>query len=262
MKIWHLAITLGLAIVCGWWLNSQQPAPKSAIRAHLVTRGLHIPMKGLTISGARGPAEDKPEEIIKIPRSIKEYVGELDRLKTCYGRACAYPVSDPRSYELAVGQDLKKVLFQMAEWVRSEGIDAHEVSEKAREFLTSDDGFVQSAALDLISTQRPSADNLDAILANVLAGYDSELIEHAMLELERYESRAEYDKIDQALAQALTTGAPFVAREVSEHLTPFVNERSFLFFQDVVAHLATQSASRINLETCLSDFQRKHTSGG
>src|SRR5665213_483538 len=255
MKAWHLGAVLTLAILSGWQLNRQQPA-KAAAKVGHETIAAHLRVLSPEVV-ARAPAQAKHDEVIQIPRNIAEFRIELKRINMCYAGDCNYPKTDARSYELAVGQDLKKMLFQMAEWVRSEGIAHPEISEIARRYVSSEDGFVQAAALDLLSTQGPNGDNLEAILTNVVAGYDSELIEHAMLELERYTSRTDLDKIDQALAQTLTTCAPFVAREVSTHIAPFVNERSYMFFQDVVAHLPLNSASRANLETSLAEYQHR-----
>jgi hypothetical protein len=226
MKIWHLGAVIALSILSGWWLDRQNPKPHSRSRAPSALAHIRF-------------SETGPDEIVRLPHSAMEFIAQLHQRP--YARA--------------------EILVQMTEWSRSEGIQRPEISVAARRFLASDDRIVQAAALELISTQPPSAENLDAILGNILAGYDAELIEQAMLELERYTAPADGDRIDQALGEAMTMGAPFVAREISAHITPFVNERSYNFFQDVAERLPRQSYYRIHLESSLADFRNRKAAG-
>ena len=195
------------------------------------------------------------EEVRPSFQSSDDFIIQLKRLRSCETEQCSYPQTDPRSYDFALGKDIKKTLFRFAEWVRSRALESRGVSETAREFLAFEDGHVQAAALDLMSTQPPSLENRDAILKSVIEGYDSELIEQAMLELERYTSASDRDVINQALGRALTTGAPFVARAIVNHISPFVDARSFRLFQDVLAHLPPESIYFEKLEASLSAFR-------
>lgn len=195
------------------------------------------------------------EEVRPSFQSSQDYIAQLARLRACEHEQCSYPQTDPRSYEFALGKDLKKTLFRFAEWVRSHNLESREVSETAREFLEFEDGHVQAAALDLMATQPTSLDNRDAIIKAVIDGHDSELIEQAMLELERYTSASDRDVINQALGRALTTGAPFVARAISNHIGPFVDARSYRLFQDVLSQLPPESIYFEKLESSLAAFR-------
>lgn len=251
MKFKYLASILALAILNGWWLNSRRDEVRPVRRPTVVQ---HVNIAAMT--EVRKPAAiGQVEEVRRNPRSVREFAEELQRLKACESSGqCAYPQTDPRSYGFALAQDVKKILFRMAEWVRSESLESREVSEIAREFLQSEDGFVQASALDLIATQPTSIENRDAILRQVIEGHDSNLIEHAMLELERYTGSSDRDVIDQVLGRVLTTGAPFVARAVSNFIGPFVDARSYRFFTDVLAQLPPDSIYYEKLEASLKAF--------
>jgi hypothetical protein len=193
------------------------------------------------------PESSQPPKL----NSLRDFLQRLEQLNTCYNGACDYPRTDPRSYEFAVGQELRRSIFQMAEWVRGEALELSEISQAAREFMGSDDGHVQAAALDLLSTQPISNENLQAILQKILQGYDAQLIEHALLELRRYSAPNDRQQIDQALADALLTGAPFVAREVASHIASFISDRNTVFFRQIAVQLPDQSFYRIQLEAAL-----------
>lgn len=250
MKPRYLIFILPISIVCGWWLNSRR-AERPVIRTEVANR--HVETIDMF---ERKPASLAPtREVRKLPDSVSEFVEELNRLKQCSEGNCIYPRTDARSYDFALAQDIKQTLFRFSEWVRNEKLESREAGEVAREFLAFDDGFVQSAALDLMSTQPPNQDNRDAILHEVIDGHDSELIEQAMLELERYTASDDRRIINQAFGKALMTGAPYVARAVSANIGPFVDARSFHFFESVLSQLPENSIYAEKLESSLDAFR-------
>ncbi len=205
---------------------------------------------------AGGENEKNSGALIKRePRDSREFATQLAAINACYqSEDCDYPQTDPHSYHFAVGLHLRATLTAFTAWVQREKVGEEAVSQSAREFLASSDGFVQEAALKLMATQEPSPENLQAILDDVLGGYDAELIDLALVQLERYTSVADSDKISAALARAITTGAPFLAREVSVHIAPFLHARNSEFFAQVARDLPEGSIYRINLEASLKNL--------
>lgn len=210
-------------------------------------------------------SESAKTEVVKepVPPTIdaEGFLARLSKLNTCYVQDCDYPRSDSRSYEFALGQDIQDTLFLFADHARSENLERQEIAEVGLQFLASTDGHVQEAALDLLATQPPGPEILDAILEHVVEGYDAELIGQALVELERYTSRADRAKIDETLARTLMTGAPFVAREISLRIAPFLDTVSYEFFQDIASRLPPESSPRLLLESSLADFQRRNSEG-
>ncbi len=181
-------------------------------------------------------------------------VARLEETQACYEGNCDYPRTDARSYEFAVGQALKTQLLEMVATVQSQRIVDPQVAELARLHLDNEDGHVQEAALALLATQPTSAENLEQILKKVIEGYDSELIGQAMRELERYTEAEDRFKIATALGDAMATGSPFVAKEVSTRIAPFVYPSSAPIFREVIARLPDISVVRATLEARLAGY--------
>ena len=181
------------------------------------------------------------------PSSAAAEVKDLLDLKDCYKRDCGFPRMDPRSYDLALGQKIKMSLQTLAGAVREQRLQDFRLSDTARDFLALDDGNVKEGALDLLATQPPSDENLHSILSDVIDNADAELVDQAMLELERYSTSTDRVEIDHALAHALLHGSPFVAKEISEKIGPLLNSTNGAFYKDVAAELESESAIKNNL---------------
>lgn len=193
---------------------------------------------------------------------LQDLVGQLASVNSCYSdKKCNYDDSDPKSYAFAIGQDLQRILFGLALKARVEGQVDRTLKEAAVQFLESDDGHVQEGALDLISTQPPSEEALEAILKFVISGFDAELIAHAMAELERYQDPRDLKRINQALGDAMVTGAPFTAQEISSHIEPFLNDLSYQFYKDVTEQVPETSIVQANLIASLNKFLKRKSSG-
>ena len=189
------------------------------------------------------------------PADIPEFINRLAQLDACAEGGCDYPETDPHSYDFALNEDITKTLVQLTTFVQTEKIEHDEkVSEVARQHLESANGFVQEAALKLIATQEPRPENLDAIIEGILGGTDPDLIQAGLVELRRYPSPDDRKKIDGALASAMTTGAPFIAEQVSLQIKPFLSPENVGHYRGVADQLPSESIYRGNLEAALNAF--------
>jgi len=144
----------------------------------------------------------------------------------------------------------------MTDWITRTRVEDRAVDRIAQEYVLSGDSSVQESALLLMATQPPSPESLRALISGLFEeGTNSELIAQAMIELQRYTSAADIARIDQALAQAMETGTPFVAGEVSARILPFLTDWSISFFTEVARRLPEGSIYRDNLSTALKSFQ-------
>jgi hypothetical protein len=256
VNVRHVVLILLVAVAGSWvvWRlpeearneNSTATPRRSVNQAHVI----------IDSKPSRSPAAATPTSGLASPQA-HVYIAKLHSLEACVDGGCDFPQTDPRSYGFALGRALQGELFKLADWCRQQGITDREIGETAVHFLQSENGHVQEAALDLMSTQPPRAENLQTILNNVIGGYDSRLIEFALLELERYDSPSDRAVIDEALAEALLTGAPFVAREISGHLADFIDDQSYSYFSTILDRLPENSVYRTQLEASLSDFRRR-----
>jgi hypothetical protein len=184
------------------------------------------------------------------------YMLEAKRLKACYAGGCAYPETDPRAYDFALGQDLRNTLLGMAKVALEQSVASEELSAIGREYLDNLDGHVQEAALALLATQPTSRENLQAILQFVIGGFDAQLVPLALRELARYGQQAEMELIDNAFAQAMLTGAPFVANLLSRGILPFLHDGNLRFYRELDERLPVGSVFRANLENALRAYQQ------
>lgn len=204
-------------------------------------------------------------ELPKVPTTVEltNLPDQLEQLNDCYLVRCAYPDSDRKTYEFAVGRDIQKRLLQLAEQLRTDEHtneqDNRGVSALAVGFLANSDGHVQEGALDVLASLPTSPEALTAILKNVIEGYDAELIEQGMAELERYQDEVDLVRIHQTLAQGMITGAPFTAREISAHISPFVTMRSVRFYRDLLGQLSVESVVYANLKAAVSEISGRDT---
>lgn len=252
-------LVLGAAILFGWSLSSKRSTVEQKVeeRAPASTaQDVSSPYGAPTASSPKVEAKvEVAEQSHESPMGLPDFLKYLEDLRACgeEDAQCEYPETDPRSYDFALAQDIRKTLEELRQWVLSEKFEGNLIDEVAQEWVGHHDGYVKSAALKLFATQPPNRHNLDAILKSILEdGHDEALIERTMKELQRYTDREDREKINQAFAQALLTGAPFVANEVSERLLPFITERSVQFFQDLVEQLPPGSIYRENLVSSLA----------
>lgn len=192
---------------------------------------------------------------------IDALIRDLRRLQTCFQIECGYPRSDAKSYDFALGQDIKKALLALQEKVEEQKSVDPLLAQVARDFLADPDGHVKEAALHLLATQPTSAESLETILVHVIAEYDSELIEQALLELGRYQNVHEVERINEALAQAMTHGAPFVSQKIAENIEPFIQDQSYAFFATLSRRLTNGSQTYKQLHSALESFSRRQTGG-
>ena len=103
-------------------------------------------------------------------------LNEIAKLSDCYEKQCFGPSPDPRTEYYKLGQQLKIKLAEYNSYVTKYALKNVQINNVALQFLAHSDGHVQEVALDLLSTQDPSEQNLDAILENIINGFDAELI--------------------------------------------------------------------------------------
>ncbi len=192
---------------------------------------------------------------------LGEMASELQDLNKCYTHDCGNEKADARTEYFNLGQKIRQKLLQIQSVVEVDKVEEPHISKMAREFIENSDGHVQEAALDLMSTQEPSAENLQAILDHIIKGSDPELIHQALLELRRYPSVVDQETIRQTLAQVLLTGAPFVAQALAEKSELFINSQNIEFFEKLITQFDPQSLISVSLQSSLKEYRRKSTAG-
>ncbi len=192
-------------------------------------------------------------------KNLSDQFSDLKKIEECYQNegSCGFPMTDPKSEFFAIGQRLKTDLLKLQNEVMDQQRKDEQISEMARHFLKIADGHVKEAALHLMATQEPSEDNLESLLNDIIAYHDAKLIQQGMLELRRYLGNKQNEsKIHQALANAMRTGSPFVAEQISKNLNAFINEDSLPLYMKTMSQLSKGSHTHKNLKNAINDYQR------
>lgn len=78
-----------------------------------------------------------------------------------------------------------------------------------------------------------------------------------MLELLRYMGNPYEEEVHRSLNRVIRTGAPFVSREITHYIEPFLTEHSLGFYQDTLNTISQNSVSYKNLKNSIEEFYRK-----
>lgn len=213
------------------------------------------PVKGPTAEVAQPSTSRAPATVERKNRRasvIEEVRSSIHALNACYESGCGLGESDPKGAYFEIGRRIGTQLNRLTETVLSEHLIDPAISEIAREALGNSDGHVKVGALDLIATQPVSSENLTAILNGVILDSDPELIEQALLELDRYDRSGEKDQVNQALKESLLHGSPFVALRIAEQIDTVLNRRNARFFAEIAAELDNDSRVKTELLRALS----------
>lgn len=186
----------------------------------------------------------------------KTPLNEIKELQACYqSNACDFPQTDPRSYDIALGHKIADRLKQLRG-----SLSPSELGELARHTMKIEDGFVQSAALDIFKDLPTSADNLQALKEGLQNNTDPLIAEKALPELQRYIGTGQ-EAGAQQVVQTMLQGAHFASEKAGENILSFINEKSFSSYQQLQQQMPAQSRVARDLETALSEY-RKQRSGG
>lgn len=210
----------------------------------------------------RKPAAEKNQKSIEngsnslIKQTIVTSEKQLQLLKLCLAsQNCPFPKTDPRSYELAVGQKAKAVIEQLAKTVEEQKIESPTLVQIGVEAFQWDDDHVREAALELFSTQKPSAIALNALINGLKQSHDPSIYRQAIEELHRYTEGDQRPQVDQFLMETLEKGSHFAAAEVAQDLIPFLSEKNVDSFKHLLASLDPESPRYLALKKSLDEYE-------
>lgn len=200
----------------------------------------------------RSPAQIKSVTLTEAQNLLKT----IEQLEKCYGTEnCNYPQTDPRSYELALNQDIARHLKEFKK--RFPG--SREYADLARKYMRSSDGYIQEAALDMLAQLPVSRENLSALTEGLAGTADAQLLRQALPQLERYLGTAMEKQVHSFLSSTITTGAHFSSEAAAQGIFPFINSSSYRVYREAVESLPAGSTTLRNLSSALKEFSRQQT---
>lgn len=186
----------------------------------------------------------------------------LQQLKACYAsEQCPFPHSDPKSYDLAVGQELKSLLAEYREQYGKDPQNFAEMKALAHEFILSSDEFVQEQALEMFSALPPSQENLVALTQALKDSTDPLLVEQAMQEMRRYLGGSDEALVHDYLRELLGQGGVFASEAAAKKILSFINSRSYSAYEGMSRRLPPGSAAGQNLRMALEEYRRLQSGG-
>lgn len=189
-------------------------------------------------------------------------ISKINELERCYSNEnCDYSKADPRSYEIALGQDISHRLQKILKDFQQEKSGDDELNQLAIKFIKSDDGFVQEAALEILKSLPPSEKNLQALIEGLKDKADPLILQQSIPELKRYLQTAEEAQVHRFIQDTLSTGAQFASVAASESVPGFLNKKSYSQYADTLKHMQPGTTAAKNLKSALEEYRLMATGG-
>jgi hypothetical protein len=196
------------------------------------------------------------------PNSKAELVSAIHAANECYAsEICDFPNTDPKSYELSVGQNLKNLLSEYRNKFGRDPRNRAETESLAREFIRSGDEYVQETSLQMFSDSPPSAVNLQVLTEALKGTSDPLLVDQAMNELKRYLGTSEEHQVHEFLGELLGQGGVFSSEKAAQKILLFINPQSFSTYDNLARSLPSTSKVASDLRTALDEYRRLQTGG-
>jgi hypothetical protein len=196
------------------------------------------------------------------PSRKDELVKLIHETKECYAsETCDFPNTDPKSYEIAIGQKIKELLKVYQSEFSKDAKYKTDTEKLAREFITLDDQFVQEVSLELLSDVAPSEENLKALAEGLNGTLDPLLVEQAMNEMKRYLGTNEEPQVHEFLQELLGNGSVFSSEKAVQGIFPFINPQSFPAYDKVARSLPPESSVGRDLRALLEEYRRQQAGG-
>jgi hypothetical protein len=243
----------------GWKMKSQERAPHEISLLQEEAVVADESRKPASVKAALPTADRTPAEALGEKEML---VKSLHTMKACYAsESCDFPHTDPKSYDIAVGQRIKDLLLEYRDKYGKDASNRTEAESLSREFVASDDGYVQEASLDLLADLPPSAENLKALTEALDGTSDVNLVEQAMKEFERYMGTPDEPMVHQYLEGLIANGGVFASEQAAKSIFHFINPRSYAGYSRVAAGMPANSTAGKDLRTLLEEYSRLQTGG-
>lgn len=210
-------------------------------------------------------SQPESQEPAKKPKSVSDKEVLLQTIRTtkeCYAsEKCDFPQTDPKSYELAVGQALKGLLIEYRTKFATDLKNSAETQALALEYMKSQDEYLQEQALSMFSSLPTSSENLEAITTGLADTTDPLLVDQAMGEMKRYMGTSDEAQVHNYLRDLLGRGGVFSSEAAAKKILSFINSQSYGGYDGLARSLPSNSTVGQNLRTALDEYLRLQSGG-
>lgn len=186
----------------------------------------------------------------------------LAALRSCYdSHQCDYPQTEPRGYTVAVALDLLRELRTQLDQHRNDPVALSELAAEARELIRIQDGVLQKGALEVLATQPPSGENIQAITEGLTQTPDPSLMSDAMEVMKNYIGTSWEGQVHQFLSGSMRTGGHFSGETAAENILPFLNPSSVDQYRQTLTQMSPGSSAYRKLRALIDEYDRLQTGG-
>jgi len=253
LSIGAIAIVLMMA-----WQMRTRPAGSVTLPESLepVQKLQRLPSSATPAEGSVPSAKknqgDSKEALLQALRATKE----------CYAsETCDFPQTDPKSYEIAVGQTLKGLLTDYRTQFGTDPANFAEMQSLALEYIQSTDEYLQDEALTMFAALPTSSENLQAITEGLNGTTDALLVEQAMNEMKRYLGTSDEPVVHEYLRELLGQGGVFPSEAAAKRILSFINAKSFSDYERLARLLPDNATVGQDLRTALDEYRRLQSGG-
>lgn len=241
-KVSWVIVLVGISI---WLGNRFSSVEKNAARE-------------LASSDPYSTATKSQAEPAKLADARTALLSEIQRINHCYEpEVCDFPQTDPKSYSFAVG---KRIVTLLKEFSTQYGSTSPDVLVRlARQFVHSEDGFVQEVALNIFHALPPTQENLVAITEGIENSTNPLIVDQAMREMQRYLGGDGEQVVHNALGKIMATGPHFSSQTVATGILPFINDSSYPEYQRTARALNKDTTTAQRLRSALDEYHRLKT---
>lgn len=240
-----------------WLYNGARPKARTPASAQVAES---TPAQAEAPPPAQAPAADTAKQ--STATAPTDPLKEIATLNKCYeSQKCNFPDIDPKSYEIAVSKRLADSLRTFLNQNRNRTEMHRDLYDLARTYIHNQDGFVQSAAIEIMAALPPDGETLRHLGEGIETTTDPSIVEMAMQEMKRYIGTADEPVVHKSLQSLMTDGSHFSSQTAAEGILPFINERSLLNYTKAASTVATDSATGRLLNSAIQEYERATTGG-
>lgn len=257
------------ALLIGHWSNQQKPNYDKLVIPP--TQASPLPFIKTASStqpstnAIQKPLEEKiqnsnleKKKSISFDQPYSYFQQRLQKLKECFRiRNCNYPQTDPKSYELALEDDVVATLKTLRAWIQRHSYVDDRIPLFMKEFLPFESANIKNESLRILRTQPPNDELIEPILLSVILYYHPESIELGMKELLRHEKPEFRTRMDDVFTSVLLNGSVNAAVEIAKSLAPFIESHNRRDYQWVLKKLSQSPINDEITEALESHLQKK-----
>lgn len=189
--------------------------------------------------------------------TVKDERAKLQELQSCLQKTkCPIAHNTNLPTKQAVYQAMAKRLDELNLSVRKNLTISADVAALAREYLKHESNQVSQAAIQLLSSQPPSQQNMAALLEDLMTQEDSRVVQKSIAMLASYIGSHFEVQMHQGVLRAIKSGSLSTSTVLSREIEPLLNDEFIDLYIGAVTELPAQSKIRRQLASQIKKYRR------